>query len=239
MRIFSPRFNTTVYLQHYKGFYLKNTKDMIPGWESGDPYYIRSDISTYTAGLEVSYIFNASRFSCRAAVLQNEWQKKSAGSFLAGISFFYTVNSGDSSIVPTNLYYKSFFDGLKFDRSTNFSLGPTFGYAYTFVIKKHFFILGSINGSVNLGFTQLNLVQNEDKVKSGTVGGLRAEILLSAGYNSDRWYFGVAFFDLSLLTQAPINDRTVSYETGMGRINIVRRFHTHKPIKILNPSAAH
>jgi hypothetical protein len=163
-------------------------------------------------------------------------QKKRAGSFLVGGTVFYNAASGDSSIVPSNLYYGLFFDDLKFNRSTNFSIGPTFGYAYTLVIKKHFFILGSINGSLNLAFTRLHLIESEDEVKSGLVAGLRSDILLSAGYNGDRWYFGISYMDLTIQTQAPINERTVSYNTGQFRINLVKRFATKKPLRLLNPS---
>jgi hypothetical protein len=236
MRFFSRRYNTTIYFQDYRGYYLKNTKDMIPGWEEETGYYIRGDLRSFTMGLDVSYIFNYKRFSCRAAILQNELQKKRAGSFLVGGTVFYNVASGDSSIVPSNLYYGLFFNNLKFNRSTNFSIGPTFGYAYTFVIRKHFFILGSINGSINLAFTQLHLVDSEEDVKSGLAAGLRSDILLSAGYNGDRWYFGISYIDLALATQAPIDERTVSYNTGMFRINLVKRFATKKPIRLLNPS---
>jgi hypothetical protein len=235
LRIFTPRFNTTIYLQNYRGFYLRNTKDMISGWQEGDPYYIRGDIQSLTTGLEISYIFNSSKFSYRAAILQNEWQKKSAGSFLLGGSLFYNATIGDSTIIPTNLYYSLFYDGMKFERSNNFTFGPTAGYAHTFVIKKHFFIMGSVNASVNIGFTQLLLVDDVNKVKSGLVFGFRTEILISTGYNSDRWYFGVSFINMSLSTQAPIPDRSISYSTGIYRINLVRRFATKKPIRLLNP----
>jgi hypothetical protein len=208
---------------------------MIPGWDEGDPYYIRPDIRTNTAGLEVIYIFNSGKFSYRAAVLQNEWQKKSSGSFLVGGSLIYNATIGDSSIVPSKLNYGKFYNDLKFYRSNNFSFGPVVGYAQTFVIKKHFFIMGSVNGSVNVGFTRLLPVDSEDKVKSGLVFGIRSELILSAGYNSDRWYFGLAFMNMSLENQAPIDERSISYETGMYRLNLVRRFGTKKPIKILNP----
>jgi hypothetical protein len=235
IRIFTPRFNTTIYLQNYKGYYLKNTKDMISGWQEDDPYYIRGDIRSFTTGLEVSYIFNSSKFSYRAAILQNEWQKKSAGSFLLGGSLFYNANIGDSTIIPSNLYYSLFYNGIKFKRSNNLAFGPTIGYAHTFVIKKHFFIMGSINGSVNIGFTRLILVDNANKVKSSLVFGVRSEIAVSTGYNSDRWYFGVSFINMSLATQSPIPDRSISYGTGIYRINFVRRFATKKPIRLLNP----
>ena len=235
MRLFSRRYNATIYLQNYRGYYLRNTEDMIPGWEKDSGYYIRNDIKSFTIGFDLAYIFNSGRFSCRAAILQNEWQKKSAGSFLLGGTVFYTAATGDSSIVPSNLYYGLFFNNLKFNRSTNFSFGPTAGYAYNYVLKEHFFILGILSGSLNMAFTQLHLVENEDRVKSGTVLGLRAEVLLSAGYNSDRWYFGLSYVNLYLWTQAPIDERAISYDTGMLRINLVRRFAAKKPIRILNP----
>ncbi len=234
IRTIAPRFNATLYLQYYKGFYLKNTKDMIPGWEEGDQYYIRGDILSRTIGLELAYIFNNTRFSYRAAVLQNEWQKKSAGTLLAGGNLIYNTVTGDSSIVPTLLYNSEFFEGRKFDRSNNFTVGPMIGYAYTLVIKKHFFLLGSVNGSGNIGYTQLLPVNGDDKVRSGIVFGYSWEFLVSAGYNSDRWYFGTSFTNISLVTQGPMSSRFISYDTGMFRFNLVRRFATKKPIRILN-----
>lgn len=236
MRFFARRYNTTIYLQDYRGYYLRNTRDMIPGWAHDSAYYIRGDLRSFTIGLDVSYIFNYKRFSCRAAILQNELQRKSAGSFLLGGTVFYNVASGDSSIVPSNVYYGLFYNNLKFNRSTNFSVGPTFGYAYNFVIRRYFFILGSLNGSLNLAFTKLHLIDSEEEVKSGLVGGVRAEFLVSAGYNGDRWYFGVSYVGMELQTQAPIDERLVKYDTGLFRVNIVKRFATKKPIRILNPS---
>ena len=235
MRIFSPRFNANIYLQYYKGFYLSNTSDMIPGWHKGDPYYIRGDIRSSTLGLEVIYIFNSSKFSYRAAILQNEWQKKSSGSLLVGGSLIYNATIGDSSIIPTKLNYGLFYNNIRFDRSNNFSFGPAIGYAHTFVIKKHFFIMGSINGSGSIGFTRLLPIDSEEKVKSGLVLGLRYELIVSLGYNSDRWYFGLSFTDMSITNEAPIDERTINYQTGMYRINLIRRFKTKNPIRFLNP----
>ncbi len=233
-RVFSPRFNSTLYLQYYRGFYLSNTRDMVPGWEYGDPYYTRGDIRSVTAGLDLIYIFNSRKFSYRAAVIQNEWQKKSSGSFLGGGSIIYNATFGDSSLVPSHLYYQSFYDGLKIDRSNNFSLGPAFGYAYTVVIKKHYFIMGSLNGSGTIGFTRFIIHENDEKVKSGVVFGLRSEILVSAGYNSEKWYFGLSFVNMSVTNQSPLDECTINYDTGMFRFNLVRRIPTKKPIRLLN-----
>jgi hypothetical protein len=124
---------------------------------------------------------------------------------------------------------------MKYYRSNSFAFSPLIGYAYTFVIKRHIFIMGSLNGSLSVGFTQLLLEDNDDKVKSGGVFGLRSELILSAGYNSDRWYLGFSFMNMSVLNQGPVEDMTISYDTGMYRMNLVRRFSTKKPIRLLNP----
>lgn len=235
LRMFAPKFNLTFYLQTYNGFYLRNTSTLIPGWQKGDPYYIRDDLRNSAVGMDMTYILNSRRFSYRAAVVQTEWQKKSAGSLIIGGGFLYNVTNGSSSIVPDSLNYPSFYDSLRFDRSYNFSIGPLIGYAYTLVIKKHFFFTGSLNGSLNLGFTKLRLLDNADKMKSGPILGFRTEVLISAGYNSSRWYFGVSYVNMNLENQAPIQKCSISYDTGVFRINLVRRFATKKPLKLLNP----
>ena len=237
LRVFAPKFNLNGYLQSYHGFYLRNTSSLFSGWKVGDPYYIRNDLRTNTIGLDLNYIFNSNRFSYRAAVVQTEWQKKSAGSLLVGGSIIYNHTIGDSSIVPNNISYTYFYRGLKFNHSYIFSIGPQIGYAYTLVVKRHFFLTGSLNGSLSTGFTWFRLLENEEKIKSGMILGLRTEVLVSAGYNSDRWYVGVSYVNMSITNQAHLPNCSTSYDTGMFRINLVRRFATKRPIKLLNPTA--
>ncbi len=236
LRMYAPRFNASLYLQRYKGLFLRNTATMIQGWTEGDPYYIRGDMRAYTAGLDLTYIFNSERFSLRAAFIQNEWQKKSAGSFLVGGSILYQTTIGDSSLVPKNIAFPNFYNGFNFRRSSNFSIGPIVGYAYTFVYKKHYFLTGAVTGTGSIGLTTLRLVEEDTKVKSGTVLGVRAELLLSAGYNSERWYVGLSYVNLAQTNQAPLPEKNIGFDTGVFRINMVRRIPTKKPIRLLNPS---
>jgi hypothetical protein len=185
--------------------------------------------------LDISYIFNSSRFSIRSAVVQTEWQKKSAGSMIIGGSIIYNVTVGDSSLVPTRIISPHFYGGLDFNRSDNFSIGPQIGYAYTLVVRRHFFLTGSVNGALNAGFTKLQPMNEEEKMKSGLIAGFRTEVLISAGYNSSRWYFGMSYMNMGLTNQAPLPDCSISYDTGMFRMNVVRRFPTRQPIRLLNP----
>lgn len=235
LRVFAPKFNLTGYLQTYRGFYLRNTSTLIKGWEEGDPYYIRNDMRTNTFGLDISYIFNSDRFSYRAALVQTEWQKKSAGSLILGGSIIYNFTTGDSSIVPSQIVYPEFYDSVQFRRSNFLSIGPHIGYGYTFVFKKHYFLTGSVNGSLNIGSTKLILMEKEEAIGSGMVLTLRTEFLISGGYNSHRWYVGVSYVNLALSNQAPLPNCSLSFDTGIFRMNLVRRFATKKPIKLLNP----
>jgi hypothetical protein len=85
------------YAQFYKGYYLYPK-----GLGSNDPnlYYIRPDIKFNLFGFAPFRILNDRKFSYRAAMVQNEWQKRSAGSFLLGGEIYYGIVKADSALVP-------------------------------------------------------------------------------------------------------------------------------------------
>ena len=77
-----------LYLQWNKGYYISNPEDLIPNWAPETGYPIRGDLRTHILGLNVQYLFNASRYSYKASFLQNEFQKRSAGSPIVGIEAY-------------------------------------------------------------------------------------------------------------------------------------------------------
>jgi hypothetical protein len=75
--IYTRDWVTDIYAQFYKGYYLAL------GGAAGTAdknYYKRPDIKVSLLGLSAYRLLNGERFSYRAGFLQNEWQKKSAGS---------------------------------------------------------------------------------------------------------------------------------------------------------------
>ena len=68
-----------------------------------DKYYYREDLKTTFFGVSAYQVPNKKRFSYRAALLQTEWQKKSAGSFIYGGEIHHGTVQGDSAIVPALL----------------------------------------------------------------------------------------------------------------------------------------
>ncbi len=79
---YGRKFSIDVLGQFYNGFYLTPRGT---GTTHGT-YYQRPDIEVGAVGASAQYIFNYRKFSYRAAFLQNEWQKRTAGTFLLGQS---------------------------------------------------------------------------------------------------------------------------------------------------------
>ncbi|TXK26768.1 DUF4421 domain-containing protein [Pontibacter qinzhouensis] len=167
-----------VFGQFYKGYHLEERGR---GTTSGNDYYVRPDIALTKIGASVQYLFNHERFSYRAAFLQNEWQKKSAGSFLLGFEMYGGGVTGDSVLVPVPLIGSQ---AGNFDELNFFEFGPNAGYAYTLVIKKHFFITASAAANLGVGYSE--------KVEGAAEHrhwGINPNVFLRGfvGYNSGRW----------------------------------------------------
>ena len=151
--------------------------------DSPDAYYYRPDVKQLFLGVAGYRVMNSGRFSYNAAMTQNEWQKKSAGSLLLGGLVYYGQIKGDSSLVPGKIE-SSFPDAAGVNKINFFSVGLGGGYAYTLVLAKHFYITGSMIGNLNANFST---AENMDDQKSRTVINPSIIYKASVGYNSDSW----------------------------------------------------
>lgn len=173
-----------------KGFYL-STNDYFPGKPGS--YTYRKDVKQDFVNIAAYRVRNADKFSYRAAMVQNEWQKKSAGSLLYGGQAYYGSLRGDSALVPKALENKFAQAGIK--KVSFFSAGAGVGYAHTLVIDQHFFIMASLVGNLNLNFSTEEGSKKDNKTSVGPAAIYKASI----GYNSDGWsisgnYAGNAYF---------------------------------------------
>jgi len=131
----------------YTGFYLAPRGKAV---SNSTEYYLRPDVKVNAGGVTVQYVFNHGKFSYRAAFLQNEWQKRSAGSLLAGFDIYTGSIQADSTIIPAAMDAETAATGL--NQMRFFELGPSLGYAYTYVYKRHFFVTGAGSVSLSAGF---------------------------------------------------------------------------------------
>lgn len=204
----------------YTGFYLTPKGKAT---DNDNEYYVRPDLKINAGGATVQYIFNHGKFSYRAAFLQNEWQRRSAGTLLAGVDVYGGSIQTDSTIVPTAVDAETAAIGLTEMRF--FELGPSLGYAYTYVYKRHFFVTGAGSVSLSTGFN--TFLDNEGKTRAT---GITPNTLFKVfgGYNSELWAVSVLYISNAQSLARHNDERAIRMNTGNVRVNFVYRFRPNK-----------
>lgn len=173
------------FFQNFKGFYITNI------YPDTKARYTIPNMNLFSMGAYGYWILNSSRFSIRAAFLQNERQVKSAGSFMVRPGFSYYQVTSDSGLIPPELVEKYQIPANELILGGNFysiSLAP--GYSYTFVFLK--------NGYVNLaafpGVSYSSYVYNTEMNEfSGHDFIFNLGLRVAAGYNNTKWFIGAAW----------------------------------------------
>jgi hypothetical protein len=208
--------------QFYKGYYM-SPKGY--GTTNGN-YYLRPDLRINEVGASVQYVLNSKRFSYRASFLQNEWQRKSAGTFLLGAETYVGTILSDSTIFPTVLNKK--IAARNYYRINFFEVGPNVGYAYTLVIKKHFFMTGAATFGLDLG----NNIIKRNTTDETTVGvSTNTLFRLSAGYNSYLWAVSFSYFSNKVHLANSALEKQIHLNTENFRLNFIRRLTPGKKVK--------
>ena len=181
-RMFLGQWMQTLDFYRQKGFFEVRNNETIAFPELG----------TLKIGGTTSYVFNK-RFSFRAIGFQNEWQKKSAGSFIPRFTFYYTkFRLGETALQSD-------------EHSYDLAIGP--GYYHNWVIKRHF--LASLGTTLGFG---VNFSRSEGETTSS--GLVQVLFRTALGYNSDRFFTGVNLSAQILAHQEDANtsfDDTISF----------------------------
>jgi hypothetical protein len=204
--------------QFYKGFYLSPRGSSSTANLPQDRYYIRPDMRINIVGGSYQYIFNYRKFSLRAPFLQTEWQKKSAGSFLAGVESYIGRIRSDSTITPVAVNRTA--ASLSETKNNFFEVGVNAGYAYTLVIQRNFFLTGSASFSVDYGTTSLT---RQDGKAQNWGFSTNALTRIIGGYNSERWALSLIYINNGVRLQNS-NEREMVLNTGNVRVSFVHRF---------------
>ncbi|MBK9420035.1 MAG: DUF4421 family protein [Flavobacteriales bacterium] len=164
-----------------QGYYLNDPER----WTGNDAPVVRPDLSNRTFLLSAHYALSGKRrYSENAANFQMERQKKSAGTFVAGLSAWHTTITADSSLLSPALV-DTFQLATGFSGLQRLLIGATIGYVHTF----SFWQKGFIHASVLPGFTYADqTITTPTGDLHGTGIAAVTEFKLGAGFNGDRWY---------------------------------------------------
>ena len=189
---------------------------------SSGTYYYRPDIKGSLIGISAYKVPNKERFSYRAAIVQTEWQKKSAGSPLFGGDLYMGTIKGDSALIPAKV--QNSFPQAGINKINFLSFGPGVGYAYTLVIEKHFFITGSMVGNLNLNFTKETKTNTENKFSIAPASVFKAAL----GYNSSNWNVSANWTGNGLWFKGASSSKNYFWPSGNYRIVLAKRFDHKK-----------
>lgn len=214
--VYGRKWGYDLYANFYKGYYL-HPKGV--GSNDQHSYYIRPDIKFNLFGLAPFRLLNDKKFSYRASMVQNEWQKRSAGSLLLGAEIYYGIVKADSAFVPSAmsmLYEQKGIHQMQF-----FEMGPGAGYTYTLVLAQHFFITGSLNANLNVSWVkETNISDSEDRFSFTPNFFYRAAM----GYNSRSWNVSATWVGNRMSLRGPSSVDGYIGRAGNVRATLARQF---------------
>lgn len=206
-----------LFYRDYKGFYLNNYQKFYPNWNQDSLGYPTSKgLRILETGLNLGFNFNRD-FSLNAAFSQGERQKKTAGSFLMGLSERYQRLDVDTSFVPPgqgSLYPN--LDKLNYGNFVTTIL--SFGIGYQFVVKKFHFTPVVMAGS---GIQFQNYKQTSRKhfrINIPTYLNARAQL----GYNGDHFFANIIY--TSEFNSIPIKESRIRLFHNWLEIGVGLRF---------------
>ncbi len=223
VHVYSKKVVIDAFSQHYRGYYFENAAQLA-NWNSPN-YPQLKDMNSFALGVGGFYVFNYKKFSYKAAYVRNAVQKKSAGSFLLG-GFYNSdhANAGgsNSSFVP-DFFSTEVRDSLPIKAYTARTGGISFGYTYTVVFFKRFFLNLSLIPGVGVKDLSVTKVAGEYNGVSG-VGRFSARFAL--GYENK--YFLLGLTSTSTTGDFKFEDYSIKPTSSLAKFFIAKRFNVKK-----------
>ena len=223
--LYSGKFSVDVLGSFSKGYYLKRTDTHLPSF-SMDKEYLRPDISSANLGISVNYIFNHTKFSYKAAFSDNEKQKRSAGSLIAGGSIFSYQTIADSSFVPSSINPYYFVKSRDISQSGVLAFNANLGYAYSLVFLR--------NGIITVAYVLGSGIQDNSFQREvlSDVNRWRFSMnhtgRLGVGYRFNKYYVRLGIIRSTQYTSLKYNDLGIGNGTNFAQISLGKRFSLGK-----------
>ena len=182
---FFRSFFATTNFQFFKGF---SVNDLPDSFTTEQIEALTPNMELINVGINTIYAFNK-EFSFKAIYKNDERLKYSRGSFLTGISQFYTRLSSKTSFYPdeilSTLKIKTYSSFGKF-----YSAFLDFGYQYAWIRKNWYIAPVAILGA---GAQYQNYIYNETIYKKDVKFAYKYIINIPIGYNGDKYFYGLTF----------------------------------------------
>lgn len=200
---YPSRLQVSFSLQDYKGFYTKN----------GGEITIRPDLKMKLYRLYGEYLFNNRSFSYRSAYNYDERQLVSSGTWKAGLGFYYTSLSADSTLMTNGAFeYPTTVE--------DYQVAATVGYAHNFVFGKRLQWFANTSVTAGVGVSVKN---NDNKVAAFPTFYPRVAL----GYHGENWTVGGSAYYLTSQV-SEMKDASTSLHTGFFKLSYSYRLERCK-----------
>lgn len=223
--LYAGKFSVDVLGSFSKGYYLKRSYTHLSDYPR-DKEYLRPDISSANLGVTVNYIFNHSKFSYKAAFSDNERQKKSAGSLIAGGGVYSYQTVSDSAFVPREILLNYFKKSRDVSKSGVLAFNGNVGYAYSIVFLK--------NGIVTLAYILGSGIQDNSFHREVLSNVNRWHFSmnhtgrLGIGYRFRNYYARLGIIRSNQYTALKYNDLGIGNGTNFAQISLGKRLTVGK-----------
>jgi len=197
---YSRKFVFDIYIQKYKGFYTEDSPD-------GKNLTLYPDMKVKQYAFYGHYVFNNEKYSYRAVFNQNEKQLKSAGSFLLGGGIYITDIDSDSTFIYND---KKSFNRVQF--------GVSGGYAYTWVLGRHWLLSASATAGINIGSESMKDLTRKIEIYPSVFPRF------SAVYANKSWGLNFSYVN-NLLFNPTSKDDVITVSSGSFQLAFSKRFH--------------
>jgi hypothetical protein len=175
----------------FRGYFQESKGVVIAG--ANNEYETTPSIHEARLGLQITYLFNAFKYSYRASLYQSEFQMKSAGSFMVRLEPFYRSLGGQGgSMIPVAWDVAARYGeqvGLEYVKAPGIVVLP--GYGFNFAIPDtQWFISPMVFAGLGTAF---NTYEGKNGKTNYTNIEYAASFNLNMGYNGSRYYSKVQF----------------------------------------------
>ena len=193
LNIYSKKFVVDAFMQQYNGFHISNPT-VLTQWDS-IAFPQRDSMQTLSTGIGGFYVFNHKKLSYKAAYVRNAIQKKSAGSFLLGgyCNIDYAgFETGATSFFVPKYFPQEVQDSFNLNSYRSINYGISFGYTYTFIFWKRFFV----NLTLAPGVGVQNLIVFSTTGEKSTERGAASRFVgrFALGYENKHFMIGMTSY---------------------------------------------
>lgn len=182
---FFKRFFINSNFQYFKGFSIQDPPE---GFSTEEIEKLNPNLELSNIGINMIYALNKN-YSFKAIYKNNGRLNSSRGTFLGGLSQYYTRLSSKTSFYPDEILkltkIKTYSSFGKF-----YSIFLVLGYQYAFIYKKWYIAPSAIIGS---GTQYQNYIYNENIYRKEFQFAYKYIINIPFGYNGDKYFYGLTY----------------------------------------------